>query len=362
MRTILSPGQSRPDSTVAENRFARSSGSGRLQIAVLYTSVPAVDGPSCLVRDSADLSSTARDVSHALRSLGHQVKEIDFGTDARKLITQLSRAAPQIVVNLAEQPLLSYDKEPHAATLLELLGLPYTGNGPAALSLCKNKAHAKQIMLGHGVPTPRFYVVDSSRVPRNGLTFPLVVKPLLEDGSLGINDESVVTDRPALRRCVANVLRAHRQHVLVEEFASGREFNVVVLGNGTAADPYRALPPGEYVYHSQQWRVCTFLAKWDASHPSYAAVEAQYPAKIPPALSERLKSHAIACARIFELSGYARIDLRLDASGSPQVLEVNPNPDLSPDAGTARTGRVAGMSYPGFLQEIVRLGLARGAR
>jgi D-alanine-D-alanine ligase len=199
-------------------------------------------------------------------------------------------------------------------------------------------------------------------VPRNGLTFPLVVKPLLEDGSLGVNDESVVADRLALRKCVTNVLRAHRQSALVEEFAPGREFNVVVLGNGTPADPYRALPPGEYVYHSAQWRICTFQAKWDVSHPSYAAVEAQYPASIPAALSRRLKAYATACARIFDLSGYARIDLRLDAAGFPQVLEVNPNPDLSPDAGTARTGQVAGMSYPEFLQNIVRLGLARGAR
>lgn len=333
------------------------------RIAVLFTSA---DRPSTEIsadeRESGDLSTTADAVSGALRGFGHSVRKIEFGNDTRKLVARLSAWRPDIVFNLAEGPLDAYAKEPHAAALLELLGLPYTGNGPVPLALCKDKGLTKRILLAHGLPTPRFQVCSTRPPTKTTLTFPLVVKPLLEDGSLGIAEESVVANQEELQSRVSAVIAQHRQKVLVEEFVGGREFNVVVLGNGTAGDPYHALPPGEYVYHSDRWRICTFAAKWDVDHPSYAAIEACYPARISAALRHPLKHLALECARIFELTGYARMDFRLNGAGDPQILDINPNPDLLPDAGTARTGQLTGWSYPEFLQQIVRLGLARGVR
>jgi len=246
--------------------------------------------------------------------------------------------------------------------LLELLGLPYAGNGSLALALCKNKALTKQVLTTHDIPTPRCSVHVAVPRKRSTLTFPLIVKPMREDGSQGITDDSVVDNEVALRRAVASVLREQRQEALVEEFAGGREFDVPVLGNGDKANPYYVFPAGELVYHSPRWRLCTFDAKWDESHPSYAAVEAVHPAKISATLQRRLAELALACARVFELTGYARVDLRLDSRGEPQVLDVNPNPDIAPSMSMARAAETAGLTYAEFLEEILRLRLVKGAR
>ena len=330
------------------------------RVAVLYTTV--VDTLAEDVRQTEDLAATGEAVARTLSGLGHCVRPFDFGHDAAKLSAELRAFAPDVVFNLAERPLDSYEKEAHAAALLELLHLPYTGNGPWTLALCKNKAVTKQILLAHGVPTPHFHVF--SRVPDRvpALSFPLMVKPLTEDGSLGIGEQSIVANRAELRQRVAFLHERHGQDSLVEEFLGGREFSITVLGNGTKEAPHRVLPPGELVYHSDQWRVCTFDAKWNEDHPSYTAVEARYPAKVTSSLGRRLERLTLDCARIFEICGYARIDFRLNDHHEPCVLEVNPNPDLAPGAGMTRTAGTAGLDYGQFLQEILSLGLAAGVR
>jgi len=253
-------------------------------------------------------------------------------------------------------------KELHACALLELLRLPYTGNGPLALGICNSKALAKQLMIANRIPTPRFrlYTYDPTEEP--GLSYPLVVKPANEDGSAGITEDSVVADLAGLRRQVKGLREGFRQDSLVEEFVDGREFNVGVLGNGTAADPYRSLPPAELVYRNPRWRLCTYESKWDSTHPSYAEIAPSCPAEIPPGLASRLSEITLASARIFRLAGYARVDFRMNSNGELFVLEVNPNPDISPDAGMARAARAAGIPYPDLIIEILRLGLALGAR
>jgi D-alanine-D-alanine ligase len=152
------------------------------------------------------------------------------------------------------------------------------------------------------------------------------------------------------------------QDSLAEEFVDGREFNVGVLGNGTAADPHRSLPPAELVYRNPRWRLCTYESKWDATHPSYAEISPVCPADAPQETTGRLSGIALACARIFGLAGYSRVDFRMNAEGELFVLEVNPNPDISPDAGMSRAARAAGLAYPDLILEILRLGLALGAR
>jgi D-alanine-D-alanine ligase len=342
----------------------RASGkpSAAKRVAVLYTSVrPQLEVPE-KVREAEDLTSNAHAIQKALTGLGHAVRCFDFGDDVSGLVSKLRAFRPDVVFNLAEAPFGSYEKEPHAVALLELLGLPYTGNASFSLLACKNKAVTKDLLQAHGVPTPRYCVQATVPRKRLSLSFPVVVKPLRQDGSQGITDRSVVEHQAALRQSVAYVLENQRQEALVEEFVGGREFNVSVLGNGTDAAPYRVLPPGEYVYHSPRWRVCTFEAKWDEAHPSYAAVEAVYPARISSALRRKLEAITVQCARIFELTGYSRIDFRLDNDGQPQVLDVNPNPDVAPRMGMARAAETAGLAFPELLQEILLLGLARGKR
>lgn len=340
--------------------FAPSSAGTR--VAILYTTAPeAADMPED-VRAAQDLAPNARAVQKALRSAGYEIRLVPFGNDLCDLAGRFKRFRPNVVFNLAEAPVGCYAKEPHAAGFLELLGLPYTGNGPTALALCKNKAFTKQLLLANGVPTPRACVFDRAPKTKPSLTFPLVVKPLCEDGSFGITEDSVAADQAQLRRCVETVLREQHQPALVEEFVGGREFNVSVLGGGSGSIPWRVLPPGGYVYHSPRWRVCTFDAKWNEAHPSYAAVEAVYPAPINARLLRQLERITIRCAGVFNLTGYARLDFRLDNRGAPQLLDVNPNPDLAPGMGLARAAETAGTSYPELLGQIVRLGLAEGVR
>ena len=332
------------------------------RVAVLYTAAGEITPLPEKVRLAEDLTANARMVQKTLQSAGHSVVCVPFGQDLSRLISELRRVRPSVVFNLAEGPMESYEKEPHATALLELLGLPYTGNGPLSLALCKNKARCKDLLEAQGVATPAFCVYDSVPKGRPSLPFPLVVKPLRQDGSLGITDQSVVRTTAELKRAVAELLQSQRQEALVEQFLPGREFNVSLLGNGTPDAAYRVLPPGEFLYHSPRWRVCTFDAKWDEQHPSYAAVEAVCPARLSARLRKELETMTIAAARVFELSGYARLDFRLDAEGRPQLFDVNPNPDLAPRMGIARAAEAAGFSYPEFLEEIVRLGLSKGFR
>jgi D-alanine-D-alanine ligase len=332
-------------------------------VVVLYTSVfESLKDVKEELREDMDLAITAKSVTEALRSAGHDAWAHAFGKDPGELISGLRSSGAEAVFNLCECPNLSPEKEMHACALLELLRLPYTGNGPLALGICNSKPLSKQLMIANEIPTPRFrlYTYDPTGEP--GLSYPLVVKPANEDGSAGITEDSVVADLAGLRRQVKWLREGFRQDSLVEEFVDGREFNVGVLGNGTAADPHRSLPPAELVYRNPRWRLCTYESKWDATHPSYAEIAPVCPAEIPPGLAGRLSEIALSCARIFRLTGYARVDFRMNAEGELFVLEVNPNPDISPDAGMARAARAAGLPYPDLILEILRLGLGLGAR
>jgi D-alanine-D-alanine ligase len=328
---------------------------------VLYTSVEAaLSDVREELRDSMDLALNAASVAGGLVEAGFDARPVPFGTEPGALCAALRGF--DAVFNLSEGPLDCPQKEPHGAALLELLRIPYTGNGPAALSLCNDKALAKALLSQAGIPTPRHRLYAAVPRERSGLRFPVIVKPAREDGSSGIGEESVVPTEAALRRRVAHVVGRFRQEALAEEFVGGREFNVAVLGNGTAADPHRALPPGELAYDDPAFRVCSYESKWDPAHPSYTAIRPVVPAVAPASLRKRLREGALACAARFGLRGYARVDFRLDADGAPNVLEVNPNPDISPDAGMARAAAAAGIPYPALLAGILRLGLALGAR
>ncbi|GAB4373673.1 MAG: ATP-grasp domain-containing protein [Deltaproteobacteria bacterium] len=333
------------------------------RIAVLFTPVEE-SLKECPERmhDELNLAVSAREVVQALASRGHAVRKIRFGYDLTALSAELREFGTDAVFNLSECPLDSAQKEPHGAAYLELLGLPYTGNSPLPLSVCNNKALTKRLLSSCGIPTPAFRIYTAARNGRPGLRFPLIVKPACEDGSAGITEESVVDDAKALRRQIALVIEHYKQEALVEEYVGGREFNVAVLGNGTEEDPYRTLPPAELVYRNRRWRVCSFESKWDEAHPAYAEIAPQCPARIPDPLATRLRRLAIRCAELFRLCGYARIDFRMGPRGTLYVLEVNPNPDISSNAGLARAARAAGLSYETLIGEILRLGIARGPR
>ncbi len=335
----------------------------RKRVAVLYTSVvDTLKGVEGKMRVDLDLEVSAREVTEALASGGHEARYFTFGPDPVALGAALRAYGADAVFNLSECPLDSAQKEPHGAALLELLNIPYTGNGPLSLSVCNDKALTKRILASCGIATPEFRLYASVPRGRSGLRFPVIVKPAKEDGSAGINEESVVDDERGLKKRVAHVIERYMQEAIAEEWLGGREFNVGILGNGTDADPHRTLPPGELVYRNPKWRVCSFESKWDTNHPAYEEIYPQCPARVPEALRKRLAGTTLACAKAFGLRGYARVDFRMSATGKLCVLEVNPNPDISSSAGLSRAARASGFTHEGLVNEIFRLGLALGAR
>ena len=314
------------------------------------------------MREEMDLALNAVRIQEALVSRGHVVECADFGPDLIATAQKAREFGAEIGFNLIECPLQCSDKEPHGAAFFELMNLPYTGNDPYAISVCKNKALTKCACAFGGIPTPAFKVCHAPLRSRVPLNYPVIVKPIEEDGSEGISENSVVETEAMLRRRVGEVFERFKRPVLVEEYIEGRELNMAVWGNGTAEDPYEVLPPAELLYHSKLWRVCSFESKWLADHPSYHEITARCPAEIPDELKRRLERLTLACARTFRLSGYARVDLRVDRKGRAFVLEVNPNPDLSPEVGFARNAAAAGFSFEQVVEEIVALGIARGTR
>jgi D-alanine-D-alanine ligase len=332
-------------------------------VAILYTPVEdSLQGIEGQMRIELDLAVSARQVMSVLTASGHVTRPFTFGKDPAALASSLRAFGTEVVFNLSECPMNSAQKEPHGAALLELLGLPYTGNSPLPLTVCNNKALTKHLLSSFGMPTPEFRLYPSVPRGRSGLRFPVIVKPANEDGSAGITEESVVDDEAGLKKRVGHVIGKYQQGALAEEYVGGREFNVGVIGNGTATDPFRTLPPAELVYRSKRWRVCSFESKWDNNHPAYSEIAPVCPANIPDALCNRLERLTLVCAKAFELCGYARVDFRMNRRGKLFVLEVNPNPDISPDAGLDRAARAAGISYEALVIEILRLGISRGAR
>ena len=215
------------------------------RVAVLYTSVfEAIKEVREDIREEMDLEVNARTVAGTLAAEGFEAWPHAFGKDVSELVAGLAVMKPDIVFNLSECPFLSPEKEMHACALLELLRLPYTGNGPLSLGICNSKSLTKKILLGEGVPTPPFRLYTSEPAADPDIPYPLVVKPANEDGSAGITEDSFVRNLGELRRQVKWLKEGFRQNAIAERFVGGREFNVGLLGNGTRGGPPPDAPPG----------------------------------------------------------------------------------------------------------------------
>jgi D-alanine-D-alanine ligase len=190
--------------------------------------------------------------------------------------------------------------------------------------------------------------------------FPVIVKPVHEDGSLGVNSDSVCHDTARLARQVEYVHAVYKQDALVEEYLEGREFNVSIVGDRTpevlaiSEIDFGEMPEGEP-------RIVSYRAKWDEESRVYGGTRPICPAPLSRRIERRIQDVALRSYRIMNCRDYARIDLRTDSRGTPYVLEVNPNPDISPRAGFARAARAAGLTYTDMILRICQAAMARGA-
>lgn len=300
-----------------------------------------------------DLLNTVTSVDAALNVYQHQVHQLGLTDTPEELVASIRNLEPDIVFNLFEGFGTRPASEYHVAGVLNWLGVPYTGCPMEAMVLGRDKALAKQLFRGACLPTAEFLIVDRLEAIQRPQAWPVIVKPAGTDASIGIDQASVVSELPALRRQVESVLKRYGAPVLVETYLPGPEYNVGVI---EAPEP-QTLPVAEMVYTPQagvKWPIVSYASKWDIGSPEDLAMQPRCPALIDNGLREELGAIALTAFRLIGCKDLARIDLRLDAHGRPNILEVNPNPDLGASAGLARMLRVAGIPYAQFIDQMVR--------
>lgn len=279
------------------------------------------------VEDS--LTQVGKKTKAALESYGHEVTFYDVN---ERVFEKLRKAKPDAAFNVCERFNGSSLFEPHVASMLELLGIPYTGSGPLALATCMNKPMVKAVLMHHEIPTPKYQVFYSRyRKLDPELKFPLIVKPCSMDNSIGITPESVVKNEEEMRRQINFILKTYSQPALVEEFMAGREFTVSILGNDKEAMPLPVCEIEMGNVPNNPNKIYSYDAKWDENGINYNQTYIDCPAKIPKYLELKLQKVALETHRVLGVRDYSRVDLRLDAENNPQVLEMNPNPGISAD-------------------------------
>ena len=294
-------------------------------------------------------------VEGALQAKGHVVERLGLQPPVSSAIKSLESLEAELVFNLFE----GFDGRPQTewvvAGALSLRGRPFTGAGPLTLALCLNKAWAKELLAAHGIPTAPFQLLHPGNLAEFALGFPVIVKPLQEDGSHGLSAASVVHHLQALANQVRSVTDWYGSPALVETFLPGREFNAAVLGSRSP----RLLPVSEMVYSKDMPypRILTYQAKWHYQTLDFQASTATCPAPVSEAMRQEIGQKALAAHRALGAPPYARVDLRADSQGKLHVLEVNPNPDLSLETGIALQAIAAGMKYEELIQEIMDLAL-----
>ena len=303
-------------------------------------------------RARAGIADVATEIARTLSDDTHVVTLIPVDGDLWRLRARLLSFGTDVVFNLCES--LGGDARLESAVpmVLESLGLPYTGSPPSALSCALYKDRVKVLLARAGVPTPDAQVLYSpDELPR--VPYPAIVKPTREDGSIGITSSSVVHDEASCRARVAEVIERFHQPVLVERYIKGREFNVALFGFPTA----RILPLSEIDFGrlpSHLPKIVSYEAKWDeGSVEDQGTVPITFP-QLPPAVAARIRRTALEAFRALGARDYGRVDVRLADDGTPFVIDVNPNCDLSSNAGLARACAAVGIDYSAMMRLLVR--------
>jgi len=288
----------------------------------------------------------------------NEIKIISLNND---IYTQIKQENPDIVFNLCDDGFRGETKlEPHVAAIFDILNVPYTGNNYFTIALCQNKARAKDILTYNDVLTPKFQVFTSAERKLNPeLRFPMIVKPIREDGSIGIRERSVVCNEEQLKEEVDHIINFYEQEALVEEFIDGREFTVSLIGNRRPI----VLPVAEIDFSGMPEhlpKIVSYRAKWIKQSLAYKHSPIICPANIDEKMAKMIEETARKCYKIFGCRGYARVDFRYDEKEKKlYVLEINPNPDISEEFETAKAAFAAGMTYADLVLKIIGFALER---
>lgn len=300
-------------------------------------------------------------VADALRAGGHDVRLVGVQDDVRALLDRLEAEEPELVFNLCESFAGRDSSEKHVVALLEVLGYRFTGAGSTGLALREDKAITKKILAFHEIRTPDYAILSEKTIELAGkMAFPLFVKPLHGDGSVGVGQQSLVADYTSLVEQVDRIHRELHDAALVEEYIEGREFYVGVLGN----DPIEALPLIELDFSqlpTGYQRIYDRKAKAAEDSVQYNTIREIAAIDLSPETRSRLTTTGLAAARAMQMTDYARVDLRMTLDGTPYVVEVNANPYLKDGDTLAMAARQAGLEYPQLVGRILEAAHARWA-
>lgn len=327
-----------------------------MRVAILHNDVEP-DKP-----DSVDVLAESELVRLGLERLGfpNAIFSLGLGLDSlMQALQNLSAFRPDVVFNLVE----AFGADPRVqaglAAVLDLAGFPYTGSNHAALLTTTDKTLLKTVLHQAGIPTPAWEVY-TGRPNSISLAPPWFIKPAWEDGSVGIDDRSLVHERGQLEPFLSAKSATHRgQPLIVEAYVDGREFNVALLEH--PGGRVEILPPVEIVF--SDWpagkpRIINYDAKWSPDSFEYRNTPRSF--ELEAGLKARLGEAALECWRVFRLNGYARVDLRMDQDGRLLVMEVNANPCLAPECGFIAASQEAGYQPQAVIETIIRQPLAAG--
>ena len=302
---------------------------------------------------SVDVLDQVEAIETALADSGRATRRIAFTRNLAAFLKEMREKEIDAVFNLCE----TVEEDPalcwHPAAVLELLNVPFSGSPSRALALTSDKALAKKLLKANGIRTPEFRDYGSPEIfDPTGLAFPVIVKPLMEDASIGIDQESIFESANALMKKIEN-FRVRFGQIMVEEYIEGKEFNVSLIGYPEA----RVLPVAEIdfsAFPNELYKIVGYRAKWVRDSFEYKNTPRRFLAEVSSGISPELGSVASACFELFGLRDYGRVDMRVDDQDRIYVLEINANPCLSPDAGLAASYAREGSNYEQMTNELCK--------
>jgi len=318
--------------------------------------------PPTQIEEDTDLTAvpwrTEYDVISTLTAMGHEVQALGVHDDLGDIRRMREEWKPHIAFNLLEafNDVTIFDQ--NVVSHLELLKLSYTGCNPRGLLLARDKSLSKKLLAYHRIPVPESEVFRIGRPVRRPkrLDFPLIVKSLTQEASIGISQASVVETDEKLRERVAFIHDSICTAAIVEQYIDGRELYVGVVGN----QKLQALPVWELFFTNmppEAKRIATDRVKWSVKYQKKYGIDSGMAANLAEGQAEKIQHLCKRVYRALELSGYARVDLRLDEAGNAWVIEANPNPQIARGEDFAASAEKIGISYETVLQRIVNLGL-----
>jgi D-alanine-D-alanine ligase len=307
-----------------------------------------------------DLTVIGQDIEKTLKERGYKISFFDFN-DLPKAFNDLKNSDVDLVFNVCERINNSSLLEPHVASILDTLQIPYTGSNPFTLGLCIDKIRVKKLLAYHKIPTPEWdYVYSLDDDIREDLRYPLMVKPANTDNSIGITNDSVVRNKAELYRQLEKVLKDIGRPALIEEYIDGDEYDVPIIGS--EEDDLRILPLARSLFDElpgDLWHIYPFEAKYTDGGEYNKIVVQRPPKNIGKKLETLLGEIALDTYNILDCHDYGRIEIRVDKNNNPYVLELNPNPSLDREGTFSASAELIGLDYGDFLEEIIRLAIKR---